>query len=352
MSSSLSVEDVGATARKILENLSRVVIGYREETRLILEVFLSNGHVLLEGVPGIAKTTIARSLARLLGLGEETRRIDGIPFRGFSRIQFTPDLVPSDITGSLVYNPATRRFETHFGPVFAYLLLADEINRAVPRTQAALLQAMQERSVTIGGQTYRLEYRSMGKFFLVIATQNPVEQEGTFPLPEAQLDRFTARIVMGYPETLEDEKKILRLHEARTSEPLEDLEPVAEPGWLIKAQEAVATRVEAPEDVLDYVAKLVRATRPEIVDFMSEYFELGASPRAGITLVRMAKAHAALEGRAAITVSDVDAVAFHVLNHRLIPRLEKIVEEGGGPRARINVIRKGLEEAIRVAKQM
>ncbi len=350
--SSMDPVEAGRVAEEILAGLSKAVIGYRWETRTIMEAFLANGHVLLEGVPGIAKTTIARGLARLMGLSGETIVLDGVPFKGFSRIQFTPDLVPGDITGSLVYNPARRVFETHYGPVFAYLVLADEINRAVPRTQSALLQAMQERSVTIGDKTYRLEDRGKGKFFLVIATQNPVEQEGTFPLPEAQLDRFAVRILMGYPETLEEEKEILRLHEHRIREPLEDLEPVVEPSWLVRAQEAVAKGVKVPEEVLDYAAKLVRATRPEIVDFMSEYFELGASPRAGIMLVRVAKARAALEGRDTVARQDIDAVAFPVLNHRLIPRLEKVLEEGGGHRARLRVLEKGVEEALKLAKQM
>jgi MoxR-like ATPase len=320
------VDGVRGTVREILKALHRAVIGLREETKLIMVSMLANGHVLLEGVPGVAKTTIVKGLARLLGLYGVEVEINGVPFRGLSRIQFTPDLLPSDITGSLVYNPATRSFEVRFGPIFAYMVLADEINRAIPRTQSALLQAMQEKQVTIGNETYSLEYRDRGKFFLVFATQNPVEQEGTYPLPEAQLDRFLMRIIVGYPESLEEEKNILKLHAERLTEPIEDLEPIVEPGWLVEAQEAVAKCVEAGEEALDYIVRIIRSTRPELFEPVGEYLELGASPRAGIALLRAAKAHAAVRGSNIVEREDVDSVLFPVLNHRLIPRMEKLVE--------------------------
>ncbi len=345
--------DIVEGCRLVLEGLDRVVVGYREEKRVLLAAALANGHVLLEGVPGIAKTTLVKAFARLLGLHEGVKRVvRGVEYRGFSRIQFTPDLLPSDVTGSLVFNPATREFEVKLGPIFTYILLADEINRAVPRTQAALLEAMQERQVTIGGRTFPLEVREEGKFFLVFATQNPVEQEGTYPLPEAQLDRFIVRIIMGYPESLEEEKEVYKLHRGRLREPLEELEPVVEPSWLVEAQEEAA-RVEVGEEVLDYVARLVRATRPEQFPPAADYFELGASPRAGIALVRVAQAYALLEGRTRVEVADIQRVTFHVLNHRLVPRIEAVVEYeeryGGRYHARLAVIREGLREAMKAA---
>ncbi len=342
----MELDDVRSTAKEMLDKLGRVVIGFREEQRFLLAAMLANGHVLMEGVPGIAKTTLVRAMARLLGLSEDrVVEINGVQYRGFSRIQFTPDLLPSDITGSMIYNPATRDFEPRLGPIFAYMVLADEINRAVPRTQSALLQAMQERQVTIGGVTYQLEYRGEGKFFLVFATQNPVEQEGTYPLPEAQLDRFLMRIIMGYPESMEDEKNVYRLHMGRLTEPLEDLEPLVEPGWLVEAQEAVVKLVEVPEDVIDYVTRLLRATRPSIFEPVSRYFDLGASPRAGIALIRAAQAFAVIRGSSSVEESDVNEVLFPVLNHRLMPNIDRVVEYEEKDRyaARVRVIREGLE---------
>jgi len=340
----VDIDKVRMGAWEILSSLNKVVIGYDSEVSYILISLLAGGHVLLEGVPGIAKTTIARALTRLLGLSERERVvIDGVPFKGFSRIQFTPDLMPGDITGSLVYNPRTLSFEPRLGPIFAYIVLADEINRATPRTQSALLQAMQEREVTIGDTTYPLEISSRGKFFFVIATQNPVEQEGTYPLPEAQLDRFMMRVVMEYPGSLEEEKNILRLHSMRLREPLEEVEPVVEPVWVVKAQRAVAEEVEVPDETIEYVSRLVRASRPEIVEPIGKYFELGVSPRGGIQLVRAAKAHAAIRGSSVAEPRDVDAVLFPVLNHRVIPSIDRIIEYGGGFKARIRVVREGLE---------
>lgn len=349
------LEGVGEGGLAVERELSRAIVGYREVKRLLLVALLANGHVLLEGVPGIAKTTLVKGLAHLLGLRERVAAtVDGAPHAGFSRVQFTPDLMPSDILGSLVFNPATRDFEVRFGPVFTFFLLADEINRAVPRTQSALLQAMQERSVTIGGRTYRLEDRGAGKFFFVAATQNPVEQEGTYPLPEAQLDRFLMRIVIDYPATLDEEKGIYKLHMSRLTEPVEELEPIAEPKWVVAAQEAVARGVEGPEEVLEYVTRLVRATRPQTYPPAANYFELGASPRAGIALIRAAKAHAALRGSSVVELADVRATLFPVLNHRVIPNLERVVEEEsrvGRVVARYKVIREGLAAAEKVALQ-
>jgi len=349
------VEGVAAKALEVARGLDSVIVGYRLEKRLVLASLLAGGHALLEGVPGIAKTTLVKALARLLGLLGREEVIEGVPYRGFSRIQFTPDLMPSDVTGTLVYNPQTRDFEVKFGPIFAYVVLADEINRATPRTQSALLEAMQERQVTIGDRTYKLEVRERGKFFFVAATQNPVEQEGTYPLPEAQLDRFAVRVVMGYPETLEEERAIVKLHASRMTEPLEDLEPRADPLWVVEAQRCVAERVAADDEVVNYAAAIVRLTRPEVSELAAEYFELGASPRAAIALLRVAKAWALLDARSHVTTRDVDDVLFAVLNHRVLPRLDRVVEyeeKHGRYAARYRVIAEGLEAARKAAKQL
>ncbi len=323
----MEIVEIEEMTSKIISSLNRAIIGYEKELKLILVALLSNGHVLLEGVPGIAKTTAVKGLARLIGLDAiKKKEINGVPFNGLSRVQCTPDLMPSDITGSLIYNPRDLKFEPRFGPIFSYILLTDEINRAIPRTQSALLQAMQEREVTIGDKTYSLEFRDKGKFFFVLATQNPVEYEGTYPLPEAQLDRFLMRIVMEYPETLEEEKQVLRLHMARLREPIEELDKVVEPEWIVKAQESIAMNVRVPESTLEYITRGIRYTRPEMFEPMRESLLLGASPRAGIYLMRAAKVHAAMRGSEEALPEDVDAVASAVLNHRLIPNPEKLVE--------------------------
>jgi len=199
-----------------------------------------------------------------------------------------------------------------------------------------------------GDKTYFLEDLSNNKFFYVIATQNPVEQEGTYPLPEAQLDRFIMRIIMGYPETLEDEKKILLLHKMRLREPLEDLEAIVDPGWVVEAQRYIAEKIDVPNDVIEYISRIERSTRPEIVESASEYFTLGVSPRGGILLMKAAKAYAAIRGSDMVEYRDVDELIFPVFNHRVIPRLEKIIEYGGGFKARFRVIREGLEYARKI----
>ena len=349
----MEISEVSSIALEILDKLSSVILGLDEELKIILATLLANGHVLLEGVPGVAKTTIAKGLSYLMGLTEETIYVlDGIPYKGWSRIQFTPDLLPGDITGSLIFNPSTRDFEPRFGPVFTYILLADEINRAIPRTQSALLQAMQEKTVTIGGKTYTLEDREKRKFFFVLATQNPVEQEGTYPLPEAQLDRFAARILIGYPKGLEVEKKVYRLHLKRLYEPIEDLKPVVDASWIIKAQNAIVESIEVPEDVLEATVQLISYTRPQVLQAASKFFELGASPRAGVTLLKVAKAYAAIRNSKTVDVADVEAIAFHVLNHRLIPSMERIAEIAETTArylVRYKVIIEGLEFAAETA---
>jgi len=342
----VSIDDIKDKGKEIIKEINRAIIGYDEEIKLLIASLLANGHVLLEGVPGIAKTTLARALVRVLGL-EEAReyRVEGIPYRGFSRIQFTPDLMPGDIIGSLIFNPKTRDFEPRLGPIFAYIVLADEINRATPRTQSALLQAMQEREVTIGHTTYPLAIPSLGKFFFVIATQNPVEQEGTYPLPEAQLDRFMMKILMGYPKSIEDEINIYKLHAYRLREPVEDLEKIVDPVWVIEAQETIAREVKISGITIDYIARIIRATRPEIFEPIKRYFNLGASPRAGIMLVKASKALAALRGSDQVEDIDIENALFPVLNHRVIPSLDLVVEYGGDFHARLRVIEEGLKYA-------
>src|SRR5690349_17830546 len=250
--------DVAATAQKILANMEKVIIGKRQQITLALVAYLCEGHILLEDVPGVAKTMFARALARSIGCT-------------FKRLQCTPDLLPTDVTGVSVFNQKTAEFEFRPGPVFAQTLLADEINRATPRTQAALLEAMAERRVSVDGQTYVLKPP-----FLVIATQNPVDQEGTFPLPEAQLDRFLIRLSLGYPSYDEESKMLTRLQK---SHPIDDLNPVATAQDVIAAQEAVRD-VHIDDKIKKYILDIVHHSREH------EDILLGGSPRASIALFR------------------------------------------------------------------
>ena len=302
-----SLLEVKTLYDRILAEFKRTVIGYENEIKLALSGLFSRGHILLEGVPGIAKTTIAKGLAKALNLNAE---------KAFHRVQCTPDLMPTDVVGTLIYDPKKQDFRPHFGPVFANFLLVDEINRAVPRTQSALLQAMQEKEVTIGGTTYTLN-----EPFFVIATQNPIEQEGTYPLPEAQLDRFAMKIKMGYPGTLEDEIKILDLHELRSTDPIDDFNTVIEePQQICEMQNIIAEKITVPPLVKQYVADIVRYTRAR------EEVSWGASPRAGIFLMKTAKAFTACSGRNVVQVEDVENVACAVLNHRIILKSEMVIE--------------------------
>ncbi len=286
------VETTGAaeTVRALIDNLARVLHAPDETLRLCVLCLIGEGHLILEDFPGVGKTMLAKALARSLDVS-------------FSRMQFTPDLLPSDVTGVNVFNQRSNEFEFRPGPVFANLLLVDEINRASPKTQAALLECMQEQQVTIDGVTYGLE-----RPFMVMATQNPIEYEGTYPLPEAQLDRFTMRIAIGYPPLSEEAKM---LTEQTADPPLDGLEPVA------AGADAIALADEAKEIFVEeslnrYVVALLRATRGD------SRLYLGASPRAGIALLRVAKARALAAGRAFLEPDDVKAVAVPVLAHRLI----------------------------------
>jgi MoxR-like ATPase len=278
------------TIRAVIDNLARVVHAPEETLRLSVLCLVGEGHLILEDFPGVGKTMLAKALARSLDVS-------------FSRMQFTPDLLPSDVTGVNVFDQRSNEFEFKPGPVFANLLLVDEINRASPKTQAALLECMQEQQVTVDGVSYEL-----GRPFMVMATQNPIEYEGTYPLPEAQLDRFTMRIAIGYPP-LSDEAKMLT--EQTGNPPLDDLEPVADAADAISlADDAKSIFVE--ESLNRYVVALLRATRAD------SRLYLGASPRAGIALLRVAKARALAAGRGFLEPDDVKAVATAVLSHRLI----------------------------------
>jgi MoxR-like ATPase len=282
------VQDIAAEA---LDEVERAVVGKREPLELVLVGFLADGHVLLEDYPGLAKTLAARSFAQVLSMR-------------FARIQFTPDLMPSDVTGSSIWNQRDADFEFRAGPIFTNLLLADEINRAPPKTQAALLEAMQERQVTIEGVTHLLEPP-----FLVIATQNPIEYEGTYPLPEAQLDRFLLRTAFGYPER-EDELEVLSRRIERQTDEVE-LRAVVDRETLLAMQRAVE-QVYVAESIQAYCVDLVAATRA------SQRVAVGASPRGTLALLKLARCKAALAGRDHVLPDDVKAIAVPALGHRLV----------------------------------
>jgi len=277
-------------ARRVIDNVEQVIVGKANVVELLLVALLSEGHVLIEDVPGIGKTTLTKALARSLGCT-------------FKRIQFTPDLLPSDITGIQWFNQKTQEFEFRPGPILAQIVLADEINRATPRTQSALLEAMQERQITVDGETIPLP-----RPFMVLATQNPIELEGTFPLPEAQVDRFLMRVALGYPTEDEEHDILLRFER---EDPLDALTPVVEAEEVLEMQAAVR-RVHVAEAVRSYIVGVARATRDDPA------VELGASPRATLALYRTAQALAAIRGRDYVIPDDVKYLAPYVLTHRLI----------------------------------
>jgi MoxR-like ATPase len=282
--------EAGRTVERITDSVASVVHAPRETLRLCALCLVSEGHLIIEDLPGVGKTTLAKALARSVGLG-------------FGRLQFTPDLLPSDVTGVNVFDQRTNEFSFRPGPIFANVLLVDEINRASPKTQSALLECMQENQATIDGSSYDLE-----RPFMVIATQNPIEYEGTYPLPEAQLDRFTMRLEVGYPP-LQEEARML--NEQTTETPLETLVPVASRAEILSAIEA-AKEVFVEEELNRYVVAVLRHTRTD------PRLYIGASPRSGIALLRVAKARALAEGRDYLLPDDVKAVAEYVLAHRLV----------------------------------
>jgi len=284
------LEGARERASQIVQNIERVIVGKEKEVELAVIALMSNGHLLIEDIPGVGKTMLARSLARSTGCT-------------FRRIQFTPDLLPTDITGASVYNQKLGDFQFRPGPIMAQIVLADEINRASPRTQSALLEAMEERQITVDGISY-----SLPRPFMVLATQNPIEYEGTFPLPEAQLDRFFMRLHLGYP-TVEQEVAIMERQVQ--SHPIESLEAVCEPADILTLQEEVK-RIWVDPLIKLYIARLAEATRQH------EAVYLGASPRGSLALQRASQAKALLEGRDYVLPEDVKYLAYPVLGHRII----------------------------------
>ncbi len=295
---------VQAISERLIQNVERVIVGKRREITLTLIGLLCQGHILIEDVPGVGKTMLAKSLARSIGCS-------------FSRIQFTPDMLPSDVTGVSIFNQRTNEFEFRPGPIMAQIVLVDEINRATPKTQSALLEAMEERQVTVDGTTYQL-----ARPFLVLATQNPIEYEGTFPLPEAQLDRFLLRIRLGYPSPVDE---ITMMDLQQYTHPIYELRQVATVDDLLQAQEAIKS-IYIDRQVKQYIIDVVTATRSH------EDVYLGASPRGSLALYRAAQARAALAGRDHVLPDDIKDLAAATLAHRIIvgpaARIRDVISEG------------------------
>ena len=302
-----AVKEAGAFVPPLFNELGKVIVGQTYLVERLAIGLLANGHVLLEGVPGLAKTLSVKSLAACINVK-------------FARLQFTPDMLPADVIGTQIYNPQSGGFTTRKGPIFAHLVLADEINRAPAKVQSALLEAMQEKQVTIGEQSYKLE-----EPFLVLATQNPIEQEGTYPLPEAQVDRFMLKLKIGYPSRGE-ERQILDLM-AKTSH-LPTVMPVVEPQQILAAREVI-NDIYIDDKVKEYIVDLVCATRnPEEYKIaVKDFIQLGASPRATINLTLAAKAYAFLKGRGYVTPQDVKSIGMDVLRHRVAITYEAEAED-------------------------
>jgi MoxR-like ATPase len=294
----VNIQIVQQTAERIAQSVSQVIIGKRNEIRLTILGLIAQGHILIEDIPGVGKTMLTKALARSIGAK-------------FSRIQFTPDMLPSDVTGVSMFNQKTREFEYRPGPIMAQIVLADEINRATPKTQAALLEAMEERQVTVDGITYNMQ-----KPFLILATQNPIEYEGTFPLPEAQLDRFLIRIQLGYPSA---EEELTVLSSQQYVHPVTQMQQVVSVDELVQAQQAVRD-VYVAEEIMQYIVRIVTATRSH------KDVYLGASPRGSLALFRTAQTRAAMAGRDYVIPDDVKALAEVTLAHRILV----------GPEARVN----------------
>ncbi len=286
----LSATEIKSAADRIINNIEKVIVGKRKILELTVIGLFCQGHILIEDVPGVGKTILARSLAASLGLS-------------FNRIQFTPDMLPSDITGVSIFNQVNKKFEFRPGPIMSQIVLGDEINRATPKTQSALLEAMEERQITVDGQTHALPGP-----FLVMATQNPIEYEGTFPLPEAQLDRFFMKISIGYP-SMNDEIKILDMQQL--NHPISTLRSVIDPDELTSLQEMIK-RIYVSSPVKQYIVDLIRATRS------NKDLYLGSSPRGSLTLFKGAQARAAIDGRDYVLPDDIKALAVNLLSHRII----------------------------------
>ena len=303
----LEIQQASAPFQRLIGEVGKTIVGQEKLIHRMLVGLLANGHLLIEGVPGLAKTTAVACLAKAI-------RTD------FQRLQFTPDLLPADLIGTQVYRPQTQEFVVQKGPVFSNLILADEINRAPAKVQSALLEAMQERQVTIGGETFALQ-----EPFLVMATQNPVEQEGTYPLPEAQVDRFMLKVIVDYPNRDEEIEILDRM--SRTKVKM-DVEAVASPAEIMTARELV-DRIHVDRKVQEYVVDIVMATRkPSAYNLpLDELIEFGASPRATINLTLAAKANAFLDGRSYVTPQDIKSMAMDVLRHRVAVTYEAEAEE-------------------------
>jgi MoxR-like ATPase len=301
------VEEGAAFLGGLIAEIRKVIVGQDALVDRVLVALMANGHILLEGVPGLAKTLLVKTVA------------EGIDAR-FSRVQFTPDLLPADLLGTQIYNPRTTEFSVHKGPIFANLVLADEINRAPAKVQSALLEAMQERQITIGGETFPL-----GEPFLVLATQNPIEQEGTYPLPEAQVDRFMLKVLVDYPKRDEERSIVDRV----TGAEWDDVHAVITPDQIVRAREMVR-RIYVDDKIKEYVLDIVAATRRptgEALEDLPQLIAYGASPRASIFMVEAARAHAFVKGRGYVTPEDIKQLAPDVLRHRVITTYEAEAEE-------------------------
>jgi MoxR-like ATPase len=302
----MQVKEEAIFLQDLLAEINKVMVGQEALVERVLIALLADGHILLEGVPGLAKTLLIKTLAQAI-------RAD------FSRIQFTPDLLPADLIGTQIYNPRTTEFSVHQGPIFANLILADEINRAPAKVQSALLEAMQERQVTIGDTTYTME-----DLFMVLATQNPIEQEGTYPLPEAQVDRFMLKVKVDYPNRAEERLIVDRM----TGETLPEVYPVVSPADILRAREMVR-QIYVDDKIKEYVLDLVLTTRQPGNNGLSDLNNLihfGASPRASINMITAARAHAFLKGRGFVTPEDIKQIAPDVLRHRVIVTYEAEAE--------------------------
>lgn len=308
------LEKASQSCTEIVKAVRKVFVGEDIVLQKLLAAALANGHVLFEDYPGLGKTLLAKVFTRVIGCN-------------YGRVQFTPDLLPADITGGKIWRPQDGRFELVKGPIFTNVLLADEINRTPPKTQAALLEAMEERQVTIEGETHKLE-----KPFFVLATQNPIEQEGTYPLPEAQLDRFVVKLSLGYPATVEQEIKILKYRvNWRKDDPTVDIAPIISQDEFLALQAMAENDIYVDESILEYIAKIVRATREH------PCIEIGASPRGSLALLKLSRSLAVIYGRDFVIPDDVKLIAADVLSHRVILRVEELME-GTNARQIINEI--------------
>jgi len=300
---SMHVDQVQAVSNAVLEGLGKVYVGKRMVLRKLMAASLANGHVLFEDYPGLGKTLLAKLYARIVGCG-------------WSRVQFTPDLMPADILGTRVWRAQQSQFVLEKGPIFTNVLLADEINRAPPKTQAGLLEAMEERQVTIEGETHKL-----AEPFFVIATQNPIEMEGTYPLPEAQMDRFLLKMSMGYVETLAQESLIMKRRIFwKQDDPSNLIQPVTNETTFRALQRFIEEQIYVDDKIIDYISQIVRETRRHPV------VEVGASPRGGLAILKVARAHAAITGRSFVTPDDVKMFVHDALGHRIIMKMEYVLE--------------------------